>query len=495
MLGYRRTGACRILLRKRGIKIGNAGRMAIRLLFDDDYGACLAAPATCVDSDQGDGYFYTKGYATIDSGTTKIYDQCGTAQGYANKNLLLEAYCEDGKLRVSSGLYCVNGCEEGVCVYKPISEGAESGISFSSPVAREVFNPGDAIPIVWQSVNIPDGSWVEQVGFFSGEQFMFSIYPTNIKVDPNNTTSWQLSENSVIGDDFRIHLILKTDEITKEAWSGTFSIAEGGDTGDKPAESPSPNGTASGVSNDPLADMSLKANLLYENKIDQILAELKELRSLVREQQSEISYLKSLKQDISDLSETVENALLNFITYGVDDNTKRLGKGERAAVVYSYKAAFNKLPEDEEELEDIIKIANGRWPAKTNSEAEKRAKEEFRKIYKRVADMDDPKDNAAITVMAYGLRQKAENRNLESEKQGIRTFTTIYHYHPSSTEDWNIMQAITYSGAARGVDTDGDLLIDNREEELGTDPNNPDTDGDGFLDGIEVANGFDPLNK
>jgi hypothetical protein len=57
------------------------------------------------------------------------------------------------------------------------------------------------------------------------------------------------------------------------------------------------------------------------------------------------------------------------------------------------------------------------------------------------------------------------------------------------------MQAITYSGASRGADTDGDLLLDEREIELGTDPKKPDTDGDGFKDGAEVANGFDPLKK
>ena len=63
--------------------------------------------------------------------------------------------------------------------------------------------------------------------------------------------------------------------------------------------------------------------------------------------------------------------------------------------------------------------------------------------------MNNPNDNAAVTVMTYGLRQKAENRNLSSEKQGIKTFEHIYGYHPNSTEDWNIMQAITYSGATR----------------------------------------------
>jgi hypothetical protein len=163
--------------------------------------------------------------------------------------------------------------------------------------------------------------------------------------------------------------------------------------------------------------------------------------------------------------------------------------------MHSFKAAFKKLPETEDELSDAIKIANGRWPSMTNEEAEKLAKKQFEKIYKHIADMDNARDNAAITVMAYGLRQKAENRNLESEKSGIKIFKDIYGHVPSSTEDWNIMQAITYSGASRGADMDGDLLLDEREVALGTDPNNLDTDGDGYKDGMEVANGYDPLKK
>lgn len=44
------------------------------------------------------------------------------------------------------------------------------------------------------------------------------------------------------------------------------------------------------------------------------------------------------------------------------------------------------------------------------------------------------------------------------------------------------------------VDTDNDGLSDDREAELGTDPNNPDTDGDGLTDGAEVNDhGTDPL--
>ncbi len=43
------------------------------------------------------------------------------------------------------------------------------------------------------------------------------------------------------------------------------------------------------------------------------------------------------------------------------------------------------------------------------------------------------------------------------------------------------------------LDSDGDGLSDEMEEDLGTDPTNEDTDGDGIADGDEVENGSDPL--
>lgn len=41
-------------------------------------------------------------------------------------------------------------------------------------------------------------------------------------------------------------------------------------------------------------------------------------------------------------------------------------------------------------------------------------------------------------------------------------------------------------------DSDGDLLLNTLEFELGTDPLTPDSDGDGVIDGIEVSTGTDP---
>lgn len=192
-----------------------------------------------------------------------------------------------------------------------------------------------------------------------------------------------------------------------------------------------------------------KAELLSENKLDDILAELKELRNLVREQQAQIKYLKSLMSGMSNVTEEMQNAINSFISYGVDDNTKRLGEGERAAVMYSFKSAYGKLPENENDLADAVKIANGRWPSLTNEEAEQKAIKKFEEIYKRYPVLSNSKDDAAIKIMAYGLRQRAENRNLKSEENGIKIFKGIFGNVPNTTEEWNIMQAITYSGAAR----------------------------------------------
>jgi len=198
-----------------------------------------------------------------------------------------------------------------------------------------------------------------------------------------------------------------------------------------------------------LLQIKSKANLLYERKIDQMLAEVQELRNIIKEQQTQINYLTSLIGNIQTVSTAILSSINTFIAYGVDENTKKLGAGERAAVMHSFKSAFGKLPEREDEFEDVIKIANGRWPSLRSEAVEQSARRAFRFIYQRDADMNDPHDNAAVTVMAYGLRQRAENRNLESEQAGIAIFRKLYGRLPSSTEDWNIMQAITYSGAAR----------------------------------------------
>ncbi len=246
----------------------------------------------------------------------------------------------------------------------------------------------------------------------------------------------------------------------------------------------------------PIAEIKEKATLLYEGEISSILSELNTVRDTVREQEIEIKYLRALIQNLAQVNESMKEMINHFITYGVDTNSMKLGEGERAAVVYSFKEAFGKLPESEVDFEDVIKIANGRWPEKKSDQALASARAEFAKIYQRADNANNPNDQAAVTIMAYGLRQKAENRNLLSEQNGLKIFAELYDKNPQTTTDWNILQAITYSGATREViDTDKDGLSDEMEKRLGTDPKNSDTDGDSYLDGQEVVHGYNPLQK
>ncbi len=159
-------------------------------------------------------------------------------------------------------------------------------------------------------------------------------------------------------------------------------------------------------------------------------------------------FTKKFLSDFEEIGDVMEK-INYFIDKGVDENTKSLGKGERLAVLYSFKEAFGRSPQSDLDYEDAIKIARGHWPTQRSLKAEEEARNNFWTIYRRGPNMNNQYDNAAITVMAYGLRQKAVNRNLNSEARALGFFKAIYGRMPSSTKDWNILQAITYSGATR----------------------------------------------
>ena len=124
-----------------------------------------------------------------------------------------------------------------------------------------------------------------------------------------------------------------------------------------------------------------------------------------------------------------------------------LGAGERAGVVSSFKEAFGKVPESQTDWEDVVKIANGRWPSQTSDDKESSAESAFEKIYLRTPERDNAKDDAAVVVMAYGLRPA--NRNMGSEQAALKIFRGIFKKAPSNASDWDTVRAIAYSGATR----------------------------------------------
>jgi len=176
---------------------------------------------------------------------------------------------------------------------------------------------------------------------------------------------------------------------------------------------------------------------------------LSDYGELVKSFLAELDIKKQLIMADNKVKASVKNQVDDFIKYGAGVNSIKLGEGERAAVVYSYSKAFGYLPKDQEDLNDVYKIANGLCPKDKNLEIEKWAMVEFYKIYLKPARLSEARDYMAVMIMAYGLRQKAENRNLISEARGVKIFKDIYKKLPDTTEEWNITQAITYSGAKR----------------------------------------------
>ena len=259
--------------------------------------------------------------------------------------------------------------------------------------------------------------------------------------DENN--EWIIITGIVFGDDT---ITFKVNHLTQFAVFEIRTADIAGETKQKSEEEVTVLGVESDYRAIQLQQILTDANDVWTGDVNLVIANAGAKRDLAKEADGANKYTQPLTKGISGLTAENKNAITNFIVYGTN-STQILGAGERAGVVNSYKSAFGKLPATQSEWEDVIKIANGRWPSETNPTAEEKAKIEFRKVYKKDPDMNNPNDNAAVTVIAYGLRPS--DRNLDSEKAGIKTFKHIYGYNPISAIDWDIVRAIAYSGATR----------------------------------------------
>jgi len=165
-----------------------------------------------------------------------------------------------------------------------------------------------------------------------------------------------------------------------------------------------------------------------------------------KESEYDKSIVGKVVSSVASVAIEVREKILTFVTYG-STTTDALGAGERGGVVNSFKEAFGKLPETDTEWEDVVKIANGRWPSQINSAREEVAEGNFKAIYLRDPDRTNPNDDAAVVIMAYGLRSR--NRNLESEKAAIKIYEDIFNRVPVSATSWDAVRAIAYSGSTR----------------------------------------------
>lgn len=148
------------------------------------------------------------------------------------------------------------------------------------------------------------------------------------------------------------------------------------------------------------------------------------------------------------VSSAIQERMTALLAYP-PPRVQKLGAGEIGGTLQSARIAFGTNPTTVDEWEDVLKIATGRFPSARNLQREQDVVVSFRSVYKRAPNRENKRDDAAIMIMAYGLRQADGNRNLAKERVAIITFRAIFRYNPFSAQDWDVVRAIAYSGATR----------------------------------------------
>jgi len=139
---------------------------------------------------------------------------------------------------------------------------------------------------------------------------------------------------------------------------------------------------------------------------------------------------------------------LNFYLNTGTESTLGLGAGERGASVSSFKEAFSRNPASSADWNDVLSIANGRWPIGVVKSVEARAYVNFRIVYGRSANMKNSTDVNALKMMGYGVMHKGP-RDLTKERFAIARFIRTFGINPTIARHWNIIRAIAYSGVIR----------------------------------------------
>ena len=210
------------------------------------------------------------------------------------------------------------------------------------------------------------------------------------------------------------------------------------------SSNPVTSSTPSGDTN--LVSVKADAATIAKETVEKIIQLVGKVRDLKQETSYEKSVVNKIIATVKSIKTELKQKLIAFVTYGTS-STLSLGAGERGGVINSFKEAFGKLPETEADWEDVVKIGNGRWPTQTSTAREDQAEKTFKKIYLRAPDRDNPKDDASVVVIAYGLRPKM--RKIESERAAIKSFRAIFGKNPTTASDWDTVRAIAYSGAKR----------------------------------------------
>lgn len=220
----------------------------------------------------------------------------------------------------------------------------------------------------------------------------------------------------------------------------------GGDEGGTATTTPRVLGIEDFVIDTGLCTLTEQEALYITADVNDILAHLGRSRDLELEQYF-ARFLSPLTIPAGTTPDTAKMTE-NFTVYGTESN-QRLGSGERAGVVNSYREVYGRLPVTDCDWQNAVKIANTTLPLDLNPERENKMLNTFEAIYGRKADREDVKDDIAIKVMTYGIRPQI--RDLDAEWTAVLIFERVFGKRPSTAGDWDANRAIAYSGLGHNL--------------------------------------------
>ncbi|MFA6534001.1 MAG: Ig-like domain-containing protein [Patescibacteria group bacterium] len=179
------------------------------------------------------------------------------------------------------------------------------------------------------------------------------------------------------------------------------------------------------------------------DNLEEVLAAV----NAVRDETAEAKYTKLITADVKEfkLTATAEGKtpLTTFVVYGISDATKKLGAGERRALLRDYLETVGRT---DVVWSDVELMANGQKPVKRNLAKEQaqvtKVLATFKTLVGHNPNFQNPAEDLAWNTLMYRIRF---SRDLVKEKAGIVEFKAKFGKVPTTPLGWAAVRAAGYA--------------------------------------------------
>ncbi|PIR94591.1 hypothetical protein COT97_00365 [Candidatus Falkowbacteria bacterium CG10_big_fil_rev_8_21_14_0_10_39_11] len=192
-----------------------------------------------------------------------------------------------------------------------------------------------------------------------------------------------------------------------------------------------------------------------ETEIDQTVPET-DIEKIVPVVESTVPILPTEKNIISEALSLKNVVLLisrlpfgsdwdsvHFLSYGLNGLQDGYTQRDRVGLLNDYYNTNHDLPRNESDWVNIVRMADGLIPNEKVVESERRAIEQFVRIYKRSVDFSNKSDEKFVHMLAYGLR--VQDRDLQQEQKTLTLYVSVFERLPDSSYHWSVLRAMAYS--------------------------------------------------